>query len=78
VGILVSLTGQFLNKTSSSGSSTWYGLLIFVSSNIPTAFSGVYKEIAFKGEARLDVFYVNAWVWHMDIGSASLVVDKGL
>jgi len=36
--------------------------VIFFSNNFPTGFSGVYKEIAFKGEARLDIFYVNAWV----------------
>eukprot|EP01095_Lingulamoeba_sp_RSL-Kostka_P004570 TRINITY_DN157_c0_g1_i1.p1 TRINITY_DN157_c0_g1~~TRINITY_DN157_c0_g1_i1.p1 ORF type:complete len:503 (+),score=149.18 TRINITY_DN157_c0_g1_i1:53-1561(+) len=37
------------------------GLIIFFLSSIPTAFSGVYKEIGFKG-TNLDVYLVNAWV----------------
>ena len=68
VGIFVSLFGQlFLDDgdTDSQGTSTSLtGVIIYESANIPLAFSGVYKEIAFKGEARLDVFYVNAWVRH--------------
>jgi len=37
-------------------------VLLFFSATIPTAVSGVYKEIAFRGEDDLDVWYLNGWV----------------
>jgi len=61
LGIVVSLYGQLFGGGDSGSSSSVAGLIIFFSSSIPTAFSGVYKEIGFKG-ADLDVYYVNAWV----------------
>jgi len=39
-----------------------FGIIVFFLSVTPTAFSGVYKEIAFKGGEDLDIYYVNAWV----------------
>lgn len=79
-GIFVSLAGQFFGDDDGDGSagttSTLAGIVIYVSANLPLAFSGVYKEIAFKGEARLDVFYVNAWVatWQFALGMLFLPV----
>ena len=43
---------------------------MFFSSNIPTALSGVYKEIAFRSCEDMDVWWLNAWValWQFTIG----------
>jgi len=59
-GIVVALLHAFLSSDGASGNSV-FGIIVFFLSSTPTAFSGVYKEIAFKG-ADLDIYYVNAWV----------------
>lgn len=38
------------------------GDLLFFSATIPIAVSGVYKEIAFKSVADMDVWYLNGYV----------------
>ena len=47
-GIFVALFPQLVIKR--QGGDTVQGILFFFLSNVPTAFSGVYKEIAFKGD----------------------------
>jgi hypothetical protein len=59
-GIVVALLHAFLSSNGASDN-TVFGIIVFFLSATPTAFSGVYKEIAFKG-ADLDIYYVNAWV----------------
>lgn len=59
-GIVVALLHAFLGSNGAAGN-TVFGIIVFFLSATPTAFSGVYKEIAFKG-ADLDIYYVNAWV----------------
>lgn len=68
VGIVVALLHAFLYSSGASGN-TVFGIIVFFLSSTPTAFSGVYKEIAFKG-ADLDIYYVNAWValWQFLVG----------
>lgn len=58
-GIVVALFPQFQH---SSHGNTPFGIAVFIASAIPTALSGVYKEIAFKGVSDMNVFYLNAWV----------------
>eukprot|EP01096_Ripella_sp_DP13-Kostka_P013751 TRINITY_DN601_c0_g1_i1.p1 TRINITY_DN601_c0_g1~~TRINITY_DN601_c0_g1_i1.p1 ORF type:complete len:525 (-),score=217.52 TRINITY_DN601_c0_g1_i1:76-1527(-) len=74
-GIFVSLYAQLFIETSSGGNQTVSGLIIYFMGSIPTAFSGVYKEIGFKG-ADLEVNYLNAWVafWQFVIGMLFLPV----
>jgi len=45
----------------SQGSLKWYAALVYFSSNIPMAFSAVYKEWAFKNET-VNVFYLTFYV----------------
>jgi hypothetical protein len=65
-GIILALVPQFLPKKkgadddSSSGTSPPFAIMFFLAT-IPTAFSNVFKEIAFKG-TDLDIYLVNAWV----------------
>eukprot|EP00029_Vermamoeba_vermiformis_P012180 TRINITY_DN699_c0_g1_i1.p1 TRINITY_DN699_c0_g1~~TRINITY_DN699_c0_g1_i1.p1 ORF type:complete len:395 (+),score=118.67 TRINITY_DN699_c0_g1_i1:38-1222(+) len=58
-GIVVALISKLLNNNTNN---TVFGMVIFFLAAVPNSFSGVYKEIAFKGEVDLDVFYMNAWV----------------
>jgi len=53
-GIFVALFPQLILK--SKGGNTIQGILFFFLANIPTAFSGVYKEIAFKGDEGLYLY----------------------
>jgi predicted permease len=59
-GILLALIPKMLDNGGEGN--TAFGIIVFFLSNVPTAFSGVYKEIAFKGEEDLDIYYVNAYV----------------
>mgnify|MGYP001076971382 CR=1 FL=1 len=65
-GIVLALVPQFLPKKgkaaeeSGSGTSPPFAIMFFLAT-IPTAFSNVFKEIAFKG-TDLDIYLVNAWV----------------
>lgn len=62
-GVFVALYVKLFHHSGSSDSTqtTIVGVIIFLASTVPLAFSGVYKEIAFKG-VDLDVYYFNAWV----------------
>ena len=48
-GIVVALISKLLTDTSNN---TVFGMVIFFLAAVPNSFSGVYKEIAFKGEVR--------------------------
>lgn len=63
IGIVVSMWGSLMTKQpADSGSVDVGAYILFFSATIPTAVSGVYKEIAFRGEDDLDVWYLNGWV----------------
>ena len=66
-GILTALLPALILEKSNN-QTTILGIILFIASDIPNAFSGVYKEIAFKGEADLDIFMVNAWVSFFQFG----------
>lgn len=59
-GLILALVPSFTGGDNSGSSA--FGVTMFFLANIPNAISGVYKEIAFKGDVDLDVNYVNAWV----------------
>ena len=61
-GIVLALIPKLIEKNKSAADQTKPGFAImFFLAVIPTAFSNVFKEIAFKG-ADLDIYLVNAWV----------------
>lgn len=61
-GIVLALIPKLIEKKPAGGDQTKPGFAImFFLAVIPTAFSNVFKEIAFKG-ADLDIYLVNAWV----------------
>lgn len=73
-GLVVSVWPAFQTKNQVPGSLPPGGLplwdLVFFSSNIPTALSGVYKEIAFRTCEDMDVWWLNGWValWQFTVG----------
>jgi CRT-like, chloroquine-resistance transporter-like len=76
IGAAIILTGLIVSVwpalagTDSAGAGPPLWDLIFFSANIPTALSGVYKEIAFGSVDDMDVWWLNGWVslWQFLIG----------
>jgi hypothetical protein len=46
---VIALISKLLNNNATN---TVFGMVIFFLAAVPNSFSGVYKEIAFKGEVR--------------------------
>lgn len=65
----ISLINQFKPQGGQSLVINPIWCVLYFSSNIPSALSGVYKEIAFKAQP-MDIYYLNAWValWQFIIG----------
>eukprot|EP01027_Heterolobosea_sp_BB2_P008927 GEZU01013221.1.p1 GENE.GEZU01013221.1~~GEZU01013221.1.p1 ORF type:complete len:315 (-),score=110.10 GEZU01013221.1:184-1128(-) len=69
-GIGISFLDSVLYKSGASqvqNSAIW--CVLYFSNNIPSALSGVYKEIAFKSQP-MDIYYLNAWIslWQFIFG----------
>jgi len=60
-GIVVSMWDSLTKKGASSGGNALYEMIFFLAT-VPTAVSGVYKEIAFRDQEDMDVWYLNGWV----------------
>lgn len=60
-GLVVSVLPAFLSSNSAGAGPPMFDL-IFFSATLPTAISGVYKEIAFREIDDMDVWYLNGWV----------------
>lgn len=59
-GIVLALIPKFTSTQADNQTKVGFAIMFFLAV-IPTAFSNVFKEIAFKG-ADLDIYLVNAWV----------------
>lgn len=59
-GLVVSVWPAVTTGSGSAGPILWD--LIFFTATIPTALSGVYKEIGFRSVDDMDVWYLNGWV----------------
>jgi len=66
IGAVIVLGGLVLSVWPSffggKGAGPWSWDLIFFTATIPTALSGVYKEIGFRSVDDMDVWYLNGWV----------------
>jgi len=60
-GLVLSVWPAFTGDALSDAG-PWYWDLIFFTATIPTALSGVYKEIGFRSVDDMDVWYLNGWV----------------
>eukprot|EP01112_Ceratiomyxa_fruticulosa_P021642 TRINITY_DN768_c0_g1_i1.p1 TRINITY_DN768_c0_g1~~TRINITY_DN768_c0_g1_i1.p1 ORF type:complete len:517 (+),score=83.99 TRINITY_DN768_c0_g1_i1:1275-2825(+) len=64
VGAVIILSGLVVSvfPALKSGAGAFKYDLMFFTATIPTALSGVYKEIAFRDAEDMDVWYLNGWV----------------
>lgn len=60
LGVFVVMIPNFFGKDGEGTGSIGYGF-IFMTNVIPTALSGIYKEISLKS-INMDIYYLNAWV----------------
>jgi CRT-like, chloroquine-resistance transporter-like len=59
-GLVISVLPSLTGSSGSAGPPLWD--MVFALATIPTALSGVYKEIAFRKAGDMDVFWLNGWV----------------
>lgn len=60
-GLVVSMWPAFVSKSFQGAGPPLFDMIFFLAT-IPTAISGVYKEIAFRETEDMDVWYLNGWV----------------
>lgn len=60
LGLVISVLPSLTGSSGSAGPPLWD--MVFSLATIPTALSGVYKEIAFRKAGDMDVFWLNGWV----------------